>query len=53
VASIDSFGIRTYSCPWCHTDPTDSIRVHLYGCAMLPAEVPRGRERRVMPRESW
>src|SRR4030095_10501352 len=53
VASIDLRGIRTYSCPWCHTDRTDSMRVHLYGCAMLPAEVPRGRERRVMPRESW
>src|SRR6058998_1531647 len=28
-------------CPWCHTDLTDSIRAHLYGCAMLPVEVRR------------
>jgi hypothetical protein len=41
VASIDSFGIRSHRCPWCHTDLTDSIRAHLYGCAMLPAEVRR------------
>ena len=34
VASLDLFG-------WCHTDLTDSIRAHLYGCAMLPAEVRR------------
>jgi len=52
VASIDSFGIRTYSCPWCHTDPTDSIRVHLYGCAMLPAEVlERARQAREAARQ--
>src|SRR5437899_2414743 len=36
VASIDQFGIRSHGCPWCHTDLTDSIRAHLYGCAMLP-----------------
>src|SRR5207245_242162 len=41
VASIDQFGIRSHGCPWCHTDLTDSIRAHLYGCAMLPAEVRR------------
>jgi hypothetical protein len=41
VASIDQFGIRSHGCPWCHTDLTDSIRVHLYGCAMLPVEVRR------------
>jgi len=41
VASLDSFGIRTYACGWCHTDLTDSIRAHLYGCAMLPVEVRR------------
>jgi len=39
VVSIDQFGIRSHGCPWCHTDLTDSIRAHLYGCAMLPAEV--------------
>ena len=32
-------GVRSYKCPWCHMDLTDSIRAHLYGCAMLPAEV--------------
>src|SRR5207245_5183615 len=41
VASIDQFGIRSHGCPWCHTDLTDSIRAHLYGCAMLPVEVRR------------
>jgi len=38
VASLD-LGVRSYKCPWCHTDLTDSIRKHLYGCAMLPGEV--------------
>jgi len=38
VASLD-LGVRSYKCPWCHTDLTDSIRAHLYGCAMLPAKV--------------
>jgi hypothetical protein len=41
VASVNSVGIRSYGCPWCHTDLTDSIRAHLYGCAMLPVEVRR------------
>src|SRR5438445_8936201 len=41
VASIDQFGIRSHGCPWCHTDLTDSIRAHLYGCAMLPVAVRR------------
>jgi hypothetical protein len=41
VASLDSFGVRSHVCPWCHTDLTDSIRAHLYGCAILPAEVRR------------
>jgi len=41
VASRDSFGVHTHSCPQCHTDLTDSIRAHLYGCAMLPVEVRR------------
>jgi hypothetical protein len=39
IASRDSFGILTHRCPWCHTDLTDSIRAHLYDCAMLPAAV--------------
>jgi len=38
VASLD-LGVRLYRCTWCHTDLTDSIRAHLYGCAMLPAKV--------------
>jgi hypothetical protein len=41
VASLDAFGVRLHVCPWCHTDLTDSMRAHLYGCAMLPAEVRR------------
>jgi len=40
VASLD-LGVRSYGCPWCHTDLTDSIRAHLYGCAMLPGQVRR------------
>ena len=28
-------------CGWCHTDLTDSIRAHLYGCAMLPIAIRR------------
>jgi hypothetical protein len=41
VASIDQFGIRSHGCPWCHVELTDSIRAHLYGCAMLPVAVRR------------
>jgi hypothetical protein len=41
VASRDLVGILTSGCPWCHRDLTDSIRAHLYGCAMLPAAVRR------------
>jgi len=41
VTSLDLFGIRSHGCPWCHTDLTDSLRAHLYGCAMLPVEVRR------------
>ena len=41
VASLDSLGTRTPGCPSCHTDLTDSIRTHLYGCAMLPEAVRR------------
>jgi len=42
VASVDSFGIRTYLCRRCHTDLTESVRAHLYGCAMLPLAIRRG-----------
>jgi hypothetical protein len=42
VTSVDSFGIRTYGCRRCHTDLTESIRAHLYGCAMLPMAIRRG-----------
>jgi hypothetical protein len=41
VASVDSVGVRSHQCPWCHTDVTDSVRAHLYCCTMLPAEVRR------------
>jgi hypothetical protein len=36
--SINSASVHTGAR---HTDLTDSIRVHLYGCAMLPVEVRR------------
>jgi hypothetical protein len=41
LAPFDSPGIRTHGCPSCHTDLTDSVRAHLYGCAMLPVAVRR------------
>ena len=41
VASRDSFGVHTHRCPQCHTDLTDRLRAHLYGCAILPVEVRR------------
>src|SRR5262245_8647284 len=41
VVSLDQFGVRSIGCPWCHTDLTDRVRVHLYECAMLPAEIRR------------
>ena len=41
VASRDSFGVHSHRCPQCHTDLTDRLRAHLYGCAMLPVEVRR------------
>ena len=41
IASFDSVGIRSHACPGCRADLTDSIRAHLYSCAMLPAEVRR------------
>ena len=30
---------RTHFCPRCRTDLTESIRAHLYGCAVLPTEI--------------
>ena len=41
IASIDQFGIRSFTCPWCHADLVDSVRAHLYACPRLPAEVRR------------
>jgi hypothetical protein len=41
LVSQNPFGVRLHACPRCHTDLTDTIRAHLYGCAMLPAEVRR------------
>jgi hypothetical protein len=38
---IDSVGTRTNLCQWCKGDLTESIRSHLYGCTVLPAEVRR------------
>src|SRR5438445_8116297 len=49
VASLDSVGSRSHTCPWCRADLTDSIRAHLYGCSMLPADV---RRRAVVAREA-
>jgi hypothetical protein len=35
----DLLGHRTNLCPRCRADLTESIRGHLYSCAMLPEEV--------------
>jgi len=32
------FGDGTDRCPKCRKELTDSVRAHLYSCAMLPAE---------------
>ena len=37
----DLLGGRTHLCQECWRDLTESIRTHLYSCAMLPAEVRR------------
>jgi hypothetical protein len=37
----DLIGVRPTLCRWCQEDVTDSIRTHLYNCAMLPAETRR------------
>ena len=42
----DLLGHRTHLCPHCRADLTESLRGHLYACAMLPAEV-RQRAREV------
>src|SRR5262245_28802332 len=34
-------GGRTNMCPRCRQDLTEAVRVHLFRCAMLPAEVRR------------
>ena len=39
--ALDVLGFLRYLCPRCRRDLTDSVRTHLYGCAMLPAEVRR------------
>lgn len=35
----DLLGHRSHLCPRCRTDLTESLRSHLYACAMLPEEV--------------
>jgi hypothetical protein len=43
----DLVGDRTHLCPICRADLIDAVRAHLYGCAMLPADVrQRAREAR-------
>jgi hypothetical protein len=39
LVSREQFGSGLHVCQWCRADLTDSVRAHLYGCAMLPAEV--------------
>ena len=39
--ATDALRGGTNLCPQCRRDLTDSVRSHLYGCAMLPAEVRR------------
>lgn len=48
----DLVGDRTHLCPVCREDLIDAVRAHLYGCAMLPAEVrDRAREAREAARK--
>ncbi len=35
----DPLGGRTNLCPRCRTDLTQSVRAHLFSCALLPAEI--------------
>jgi hypothetical protein len=35
----DPLSTRSNTCPRCRTDLTESARIHLYGCAMLPSEL--------------
>jgi hypothetical protein len=37
--AADPLSGRTNLCPRCRRDLTESARAHLYGCALLPAEV--------------
>ena len=37
--AADLLSGRTHLCPQCRRDLTDVVRTHLYGCAVLPAEV--------------
>jgi hypothetical protein len=37
----DLLGNRTYLCPRCRTDLTESLRAHLYACVTLPQEIRR------------
>jgi len=37
----DLLAHRAYLCPRCRVDLTDSLRGHLYNCAMLPEEIRR------------
>ncbi len=39
--TADLLSGRTHLCPRCRRDLTAIVRTHLYGCAMLPAEVRR------------
>src|SRR6266566_1655970 len=39
--SNDLFSGEEHLCPQCRADLLDSIRIHLYSCSMLPAEVQR------------
>ena len=48
----DLVGDRTHLCPICRADLIEAVRAHLYGCAMLPAEVrARAREAREATRK--
>jgi DNA-directed RNA polymerase subunit RPC12/RpoP len=39
--AVDLLRGRTHLCPSCRRDLTETVRGHLYECAMLPAEVRR------------
>jgi hypothetical protein len=39
--ALDPISKRIHLCPLCREDLTDSVRAHIYGCALVPEDVRR------------